>query len=546
MGSLNLRWCALLSVAYWVAIFLVDPRGDFPTNDDWGYAPPVESLVLHGQLHFTDWQSMPLLSHVLTGSLFATAFGYSFEVLRLSTAVMGWLGVLCLFGFALHLRATPLRAGLAALVLAANPLYLGLCVTFMTDVPFAVAVCAACWAWLRSEERVDRWYVLALVLAIWATMSRQLGLALPLAWGITTTLRHRKDSSWMKTLAFAWGPLLVVAICLVSFERIVASTIGLPALYEAKSEGVKEAILAILRLRGLRQPVERTLSSLMILGLFASPILALSLRGRRRWAAGGVGGSAALALGLVGFRMPFDGNIIIDLGMGPRTLVGPTSAGAPAAFWIALGVVGGFGAGLILERMLPICWRWLRAFKATREPPKRESSLFWVAFIAFVPTAIAYGAYFDRYLLLQLPLLVVFLASRSASSNDQALADHAAEDQVSLPLRAAAATVLGFVFLYSLGATHDYFAWQRARWSLVAELEGEGVLRSDIDGGFEVNNEGARAGDAFVESRPAAAWLIAFDASAVDAPEEVRAQGCQPWLPWAPDTVYALKQPAAP
>ncbi|MFT5357371.1 MAG: hypothetical protein ACI9KE_004606 [Polyangiales bacterium] len=534
MKSRNLHWCVLLSVVYWVAIFLVDPRGDFPTNDDWGYAPAVESLALHGQLRFTDWQSMPLLSHVLTGSLFATLFGYSYEVLRLSTLCIGWLGVLCLFGLARQLGATPARAGLAALVLAANPLYLGLCGTFMTDVPFAVATCAACWAWLRSEERVDRWYVLAIMLAVWATMSRQLGLAMPLAWGVTTTLRYRKGGSWMKTFALAWAPLLIVAFSLVSFERIIASTIGLPALYAEKSAGVKEALFAFLGLRGLGLPLGRTLTSLLSLGLFAFPLLALGLRGRRRWAAGAAGALVAAGLVFVGFRMPFEGNIIIDLGMGPRTLAGPApQLAAPAAFWIGLSVVGGFAAGLIVERILTLAWGWLRAFVAGRKPPERESTLFWVALIAFAPTAIAYGAYFDRYLLLQLPLLLAFLASRTS--------DESADSYVPLPIHVVAVTALGLLFLYSVGVTHDYFAWQRARWELVAQLEDEGVPRTDIDGGFEVNNAGARAGEPFVESRPDAAWLIVFDAATVEAPAEVRALGYAPWMPWAPDTVYAVE-----
>lgn len=539
MKSRNLHWCALLSLAYWLAALLVDPRGEFPTNDDWGYAPAVQALTEQGQLRFTDWQSMPLLSHVLTGLLFAAAFGFSHEVLRLSTLCMGWLGILFVFALARQLGATHRRAGLSALIMVANPLYLGLCATFMSDVPFAAAICAACWAWLRSEERVDRWYILATLIAVWATMNRQLGLALPLAWGLTTTLRYRKHGSWKRTLALAWGPLFVVAGSLVLYERVIAATIGLPALYTAKSEGVKEAILAFLRLRGLALPLLRTVSSLVLLGLFAFPVLVLDLRGRRRWAAGGVGALFALACASVGFLLPFEGNIIIDIGMGPRTLAGPpTSLSAPAVFWFCASALGGFGAGLITERFATTGLAWMRAFVAERKAPQRSSSMFWVAVIAFGPTAIAYGAYFDRYLLLQLPLLVAFLASTNVSGPTANEVEDTSSAHVSMPLSVA---VLGCTLFYSVAATHDYFAWQRARWELVTELESEGVARTDIDGGFEVNNEGARAGVPFVESRADAEWLIVFDVAAIEAPATVRARSCGPWMPWAPDTVYAIE-----
>lgn len=530
--NLHFRWCALLTLGYWIAVVLIDPRGEFPTNDDWGYSPPVQSLVLHGELRFTDWQSMPLLSHVLTGSLFAWLFGFSYEVLRISTLVVAWLGVLCTYGLALQLRASPSRAAFAAFLLAANPLFVGLSATFMSDTPFITAAIAASWAWLRSDERFDGFYVLAIVLAVWATLSRQLGLALPLAWGLTTTLRYRAEGagSLPRRLLLAWVPLIFASAALFSFEHIVASTIGLPALYEEKSAGVKEALLALLRLRGLRLPVERSASSLIVLGLFALPLCALTLSGARRsWAVGAFGAAFAFALALVGFRLPFEGNVFIDFGMGPRTML---HAGdlphAPLALWLSLSAFAGFGSGLVLERVLPPLYRWGVAFVVKREAPRRESSILWVALIAFAPTAIAYGAYFDRYLLLQLPLLLAFLARPPVSSAPTTYG------------RAIAATLAALTLGYSVAATHDYFGWQRARWHLVATLEAQGVARDEIEGGFEVNNEGAAAGDAFVEVRQNAEWALSFSASGAEASALVEA--CDPWLPWAPENVYAVRR----
>jgi hypothetical protein len=47
--------------------------------------------------------------------------------------------------------------------------------------------------------------------------------------------------------------------------------------------------------------------------------------------------------------------------------------------------------------------------------------------------------------------------------------------------------VLGIVGLFTIGGLHDYFAFNRARWQLVAVAQSHGVSRADITGGYEVN-----------------------------------------------------------
>jgi hypothetical protein len=41
--------------------------------------------------------------------------------------------------------------------------------------------------------------------------------------------------------------------------------------------------------------------------------------------------------------------------------------------------------------------------------------------------------------------------------------------------------------VFAVGATHDYLAWNRARWHAVDDLLGRGIPHTKIDGGFEVN-----------------------------------------------------------
>jgi hypothetical protein len=74
----------------------------------------VETLVDHGHLSFTIWQSMPLIAQVLWGALFTLPFGFSFLALRVSTAVLGAVGIVASYFLLRELRAS---------ALALNPLY---------------------------------------------------------------------------------------------------------------------------------------------------------------------------------------------------------------------------------------------------------------------------------------------------------------------------------------------------------------------------------------------------------------------------------------
>jgi hypothetical protein len=43
------------------------------------------------------------------------------------------------------------------------------------------------------------------------------------------------------------------------------------------------------------------------------------------------------------------------------------------------------------------------------------------------------------------------------------------------------------ISVYAVGGSHDYMSWNRARYALLAELEGDGVGARQIDGGMEYN-----------------------------------------------------------
>ena len=85
----------LMIASLWaISIFIVDPLGNFPLNDDWSFGLTVKHLIENGDFRPSGWTSMPLITNVLWGSLFCIPAGFSFTALRLSTLTLSLLGIL--------------------------------------------------------------------------------------------------------------------------------------------------------------------------------------------------------------------------------------------------------------------------------------------------------------------------------------------------------------------------------------------------------------------------------------------------------------------
>ena len=542
-----------LSVAFWGAALLIDPRGEFPLNDDFAYALPVRSLVQDGVLEFTNWQSMPLLTHVLFGAAFCLPFGFSLEALRFSTLVAGWLGIMGTYALVRQAGAPRPIAAIAAATVLSNPIYLGLSCTFMTDVPFFAAMVWAGAAWLRAEHTSSTgWYVVSTGLVLWATLGRQLGIALPIAWIVVSAIRHGLGRRFLLTAVL---PAAVVVATLRGYEAWVEATIGLPDLYRTKSDALAAALGDLLLLRGLRLPVERSALALAYAGLFLAPTGAAILLSSRRVSrtivltlfGGAALGVVAATLG-VGF--PITGNALIDFGMGPRTLPG-VHAGAPAWLWTAISAVGGAGAaGLLLALVAGarhvgvispqagaqethLFMRMRAALRAPEARTEATGATAWllavlVILILFAPTAVFYGPFFDRYLLPQLPFLLLLICSVPA-----------ARGELTRGGVAVAGALLAFSLAFSVGATHDYLAWQRVRWDCIEHLDERGIERSAIRAGFEVDNYPPPANGLF-RRREKARWTLALSpAPRHDVRERLPVDT---WLPFSLDELLLLER----
>jgi 4-amino-4-deoxy-L-arabinose transferase-like glycosyltransferase len=481
-----------------VLVVLANPSGAFPLNDDWSYSRAVETLVDHGHLSFTVWQSMPLIAQVFWGALFTLPFGFSFLALRVSTAALGALGIVATYFLLRELRASQRIALLGASTLALNPLYFSLSLTFMTDVPFCALSTLSMLFFLRAlrtDSRLD--VFVGFAAAAGAILIRQPAVIVPVAFALTYILRHRLGG---RSFVYAILPAGLEVLMLFSYPVILRHTIGLPVFYISATSLYRGILGAANRdwEHVVRTIGDRLLVETMYLGAFLLPLsiatTRLSLRavsGRMNWKR--VSGPLVIAAGLGGVvltqgrLMPLSGNVFFDFGLGPPLLRDtyllnlPHFPTAPQSFWFILTVASVIGGVVLISRLSTAVWRVSAAGKSGGRTLRAQIVFVLVVCTAYlVSTAVATSSpefsFFDRYVLFAIPPLMLVLVYGAPI--------------LRAPRPAAAfagvAVALGYG-VFAVGATHDNLAWNRARWHAVDDLSGRGISYRDIDGGFEVN-----------------------------------------------------------
>ena len=474
-----------LVVAAWlVALVALDPRGAFPLSDDWSYAIAASRLVEGGGFHPTGWTSIPLLSHLAWGALFSPG-GVSFESLRLGTVAAGVVGGYGVYVLLDDLGATRPVAAVTQATFLFCPLTVGLAVTFMTDLPYAAL---EVWAavlllrHLRSGADGALWAGAAVALA--ATLSRQTGLAVPLAFGLALLARRGPS---VQTAWRALFPLATSVAGLVAVQAWLAAAGRMPAIYPGRAGSAARHALSVM---GVSQVVGNAHSALITLGLVLAPVLvvvgAAVWRRDRRPTPWLLAGAVVVALGVArlltdgAWRLPLIGNTLVEAGIGPLTLfdadvLGVANVpGLPGAFWGAATVVGALGATALLVVLGAHVARAVRDARALGDAEAAGGFLLLASAATLAP--LLPGTFFDRYLIVVLPLVAGALVALVRPR------------RVSRRVLAVAALAVAALGAYGVAGTHDYLAWNRARWALLDRIAREDPAAwARIDGGFEFN-----------------------------------------------------------
>jgi 4-amino-4-deoxy-L-arabinose transferase-like glycosyltransferase len=478
----------LLICLLWAACWCLSvPAGDIPLNDDWSYALAVKSILETGRFTLIPWSTANVLVQAYWGALFCLPFGFSYEALRLSTFVLATACVVAAYFLFRELGAERPAATLGTLTLALNPLFLQLSTTFMTDIPFTALVVIALWLYVRGANRDAAGPIVAAYgVGILAVLIRQFGVVLPVAFGVAHLVR--KDVSW-RSLLVAVVPVLLFAAVHLGFQRWMIAT--------GRSSGFTAAVgnlLAVSPGAAWWRAKHLVLLMLPCAGLFTLPCAIYALAGDRL----ALRAKTPLLLGVLfaglvyavvladGAALPHFGSSLQPFGLGPLTLSDtylrgintPFVPGA-AAVWAVLTVLSCGAVAVVGAAVLRIALQFAREVRRSDRWGRHWPAALMLSLVAcYMAALLALGSFtyvFDRYLVVVvLPLCVLlFLGFPSGEARPGMVA--------------GAGVAVACFAVFSVLATHDWLAWNRARWQAASYLAGQGVPPEKIDGGYEFN-----------------------------------------------------------
>lgn len=442
---------------------------DFPLNDDWAYALAAKALAETGRLSLSDWGAATQIPHLIWGSLFIKIFGFSFGALRSANVLAAAAAVFAFVKLLEEFDIGPGEKMLAAMALALNPLFLLLASSYMTDLHYLLWMTAAVLFYVRRIKNPGdtRALLLAGCCAAAAYLTRQLGLALPMAF--TLVLLLQKKAKW-RDLALTWAP---PAAAMLGFHLWFSYIHG-PTWASANYVGA--ATLAHLAKPGpfIMDSAHRFFGVLMETGLVLLPLAAgFAFTLRQFWKkntlerriSSALPWAVLFALGvfiMINGALPYLENNLSSTGIGALTLGGkaakPSGIFASPLFWNLATALSAAGAAIL------VCATWLSLLAG-------GPALRFVFAAAMFHLAISFAGakFFDRYLLTLLPwfiLAAVFAAKGIRFS------------------RAAAFAVLAACAALGWAGVKDYLAWNGAKWELAARPR-PGLSPTEIANGFD-------------------------------------------------------------
>lgn len=441
----------LIAGVWAVAIAIIQPRGNFPMQDDWDFALATWRFAQSGHFHFTQFTVVSLRAMVLWGAAWTRLFGESFDVLRASTLVLSLATILIVNRTLARIGVAAFPRVIATLALLFHPIFLWASCTYMTDVPFVFAIAVALYCFASDHPAAG---CIAVLMSCFIRQNGIVFLAVPLL--------QRKKSAIVAAIVFGAVALLRPEWLSGNREMFAVharmwseSTFRLPQ----QARVITDYIL----FNGQN-------TALFFLPL-ALPLVWWRPKFSKWWLVVTSLGGAILIFraATLGHLWPYGGNdpandilagnIVFDWGVGTPLLVDTFTLGyaypfrlAPAALFAltALGTLLGITVIAAVARV-----RNIGAIAAT----------------AGTAALLASGYYYDRYSL-DAAWPVVF----------------ALPFAIPWERRAARITaVMGLIVVacFSTFMVQECFAWQRARWTAWSDLRARGIPIDRIDGGAE-------------------------------------------------------------
>ncbi|MBU4360259.1 glycosyltransferase family 39 protein [Patescibacteria group bacterium] len=455
----NLKIILALVIIFFIVIVLINPRGNFPLNDDWVYGHTVSELLFNHHLDFYEWTGPILIAQTFYGFLITKFTGFSFTWLRLSTLALGFLILIIFYFLCLKTNKHKLLIILTALTLLVNPLFLNTSFTFLTDIPFLFFYLLAIYFFLRAfDKEKNIFLILAFLSAIISFFIRQNGILFFIA-SLLFYFDLLKNKNLLKTkskknLLLFLGSILICLTGYLLFKNYINISGGQTHLIE------QNLGLHILKW---------FFFTIQYLGLFCLPISILYLFNKNFYQKKNITFFLIffLILLIISFQFnlffPYNQNIINDYGLGPNIKI---LQGLPLLIFnlnlkIILSIIACF-AGAILLIVLKIKWLAI----------KNNSLLTFIAYNFLLQLLIILSFLgFDRYFLLLLPLILILILP---------------DFKINKFIFVIPILLLSILAFFSVSLTKNYLDWNRARNILYQQIS-QTKFYYQIEGGYELN-----------------------------------------------------------
>jgi tetratricopeptide (TPR) repeat protein len=490
MDKAHYKNIGVLLITGLLMVLIVNPIGNFPLSDDWVYARPVLSLTSNGTFMIGGTTAIAI-GQILLGALFCLPFGFSFTALRIMVIILGLAGILIFYFLVNRFTNNKKTALLSALLLLVNPIFFSLSNTFMTDVPFLAFTLFALYYFSKAIDSPQLKYLVpALIFSILATLIRQFGLIIPIAYALTRIVKNKPS---LASMAKYFLPALGVAVSLLlAIWWLKQKGSGTPVFTKG---GSLTSFLSKPDEIGLKI-FKRISCMLYYCGISLLPLLCFSgYNSFKSFSAR----QKTLAGIFIAFCIPFLlagwgsfpvygglGDMVEGVSIGPKTLsdvyVKHIQINNPSNISSAMrnifSVMGLIGAILLLLTMAGLFMRLLEQ----KEKGDLKAPYFQLIFLLLFITGYTFlicvqDLFIDRYLLPFLPVILIGVVSSVQKSW-----------QLKPAMLAFSLLFIGITALFSSLGTHDYLQWNRARWEAKDYLTD--VLKVQpyqIDGGMEYN-----------------------------------------------------------
>jgi hypothetical protein len=552
------------------AVAFSHPVLEMATNDDWSYVWSARVLADTGHVIYNGWATAMMGWQLYLGAFFIKLFGFSFTAARVSTLIVSMATVALIQRLFVRLGISPWNATIATLTVALSPLFLPLAYSFMSDVPglFSLIVCFyGCVRAMQAET--DRaaagWIVFAALSNAFGGTVRQIAWLGALVVVPCTTWYLRRRAGVLLAGAVAWlVSVIAIGWCVHWFNH--------------QPYSLKEGFLSNPHtLVELIVTVEKSIKNSFAACLYVLPVLIgflwkVPLGSERVRKQSAIAGVFLLLITLffvfhhspLDWLAPFSGNIVTEKGMDN---VSGMAGKAPDILSFSVRVILSIVTFAAAISFLLVIWNSYsvesHASQSISAFPRRALlTIFGPFTLAYLFLLVTRTDIFDRYLL---PLIFVFLV----------ILLRVYEEKIGDRLPKISLCLVFLFGAFAVAGMHDLFATGRARLTAADEILATGVVRTEIQGGFEydawtqlestgyINDPRLRipAGAfhpkntptdtttgcyfGFSEHTPSInpRYILSFDQSSCYSPSQFAPVSYSAWLPPHARTIYLHKVP---